>query len=167
MNRFINNTIKKVSMVKGERKKIFSGKVSRYDGNTIECSGFPATIGTLCKVLTDDGNSAEFPSSVKTLQSVPIVAGKPLHSIVFPSYLLTFPENIFFLSPLTIETFLMVLFINLFIFFICVLINYIFCFSSFTLICMLVFGTEDQHTDKSETAETENIINQNTNKENE
>ena len=27
--------------------------------------------------------------------------------------------------------------------------------------------TEDQHTDKSETAETENIINQNTNKENE
>ena len=58
MNRFINNTIKKVSMVNGVRKKIFSGKVSRYDGNTIECSGFPATIGTLCKVLTDDGNSA-------------------------------------------------------------------------------------------------------------
>ena len=53
MNRFINNTIQKVSSVNGQRKKIFSGKVSRYDGNTIECSGFPATIGTLCKVLTD------------------------------------------------------------------------------------------------------------------
>ena len=47
MNRFINNTIQKVSVVNGERKKIFSGRVSRYDGNTIECSGFPATIGTL------------------------------------------------------------------------------------------------------------------------
>ena len=58
MNRFINNTIQKVSSVNGQRKKIFSGKVSRYDGNTIECSGFPATIGTLCKVLTDDGNPA-------------------------------------------------------------------------------------------------------------
>ena len=58
MNRFINNTIQKVSLVNGQRKKIFSGRVSRYDGNTIECSGFPATIGTLCKVLTDDGNPA-------------------------------------------------------------------------------------------------------------
>ena len=58
MNRFINNTIQKVSSVNGQRKKIFSGRVSRYDGNTIECSGFPATIGTLCKVLTDDGNPA-------------------------------------------------------------------------------------------------------------
>ena len=58
MNRFINNTIQKVSVVNGERKKIFSGKVSRYDGNTIECSGFPATIGTLCNVITDDGNPA-------------------------------------------------------------------------------------------------------------
>ena len=42
---------------------------------------------------------AGIPSSVKTLQSVPIVAGKPLHSIVFPSYLVTLPENIFFSFP--------------------------------------------------------------------
>ena len=55
MNRFINKTIQNVANVKGTRTKIYSGKVSRYDGNTIECSGFPATIGTLCKVLTDDG----------------------------------------------------------------------------------------------------------------
>ena len=58
MNRFINGTIQNIAQVKGERKKIFSGKVTRYDGNTIECSGFPATIGTLCKVLTDDGMPA-------------------------------------------------------------------------------------------------------------
>ena len=58
MNRFINNTIQNIAQVKGARKKIFSGGVTRYDGNTIECSGFPATIGTLCKVLTDDGRPA-------------------------------------------------------------------------------------------------------------
>ena len=58
MNRFINKTIQNIAQVKGARKKIFSGKVTRYDGNTIECSGFPATIGTLCKVLTDDGKPA-------------------------------------------------------------------------------------------------------------
>ena len=58
MNRFINNTIQNIAQVKVSRKKIFSGRVTRYDGNTIECSGFPATIGTLCKVLTDDGKPA-------------------------------------------------------------------------------------------------------------
>ena len=58
MNRFINNTIKNIGHLDGKRKPIFSGRVSRYDGNTIECSGFPATIGTLCKVVTDDGNPA-------------------------------------------------------------------------------------------------------------
>ncbi len=58
MNKFVNNTIQNIGLVKGLRKKIYSGRVSRYDGNTIECSGFPATIGTLCKVLTDDGSAA-------------------------------------------------------------------------------------------------------------
>ena len=58
MNRFINNTIKNIGHLDVERKPIFSGRVSRYDGNTIECSGFPATIGTLCKVITDGGNPA-------------------------------------------------------------------------------------------------------------
>jgi len=58
MNRFISNTIKNIGHLDGKRKPIFSGRVSRYDGNTIECSGFPATIGTLCKVVTDDGNPA-------------------------------------------------------------------------------------------------------------
>ena len=58
MNRFINNTIQNIAQVNAKRKKVFSGKVTRYDGNTIECSGFPATIGTLCKVLTDGGEPA-------------------------------------------------------------------------------------------------------------
>ena len=33
-----------------------SGRVSRFDGIMIECSGFPATIGTLCEIDTQDGN---------------------------------------------------------------------------------------------------------------
>ena len=58
MNRFIKNTISKVSTLEAKRKPIFSGRVSRYDGNTIECNGFPATIGTLCRVKADDGKPA-------------------------------------------------------------------------------------------------------------
>jgi len=32
-----------------------SGRVSRFDGHIIECDGFPATIGTLCEVDTQNG----------------------------------------------------------------------------------------------------------------
>ena len=32
-----------------------SGRVSRFDGHIIECDGFPATIGTLCQVDTQNG----------------------------------------------------------------------------------------------------------------
>ena len=35
-----------------------SGRVSRFDGHMIECGGFPATIGTLCRIETEGGNSA-------------------------------------------------------------------------------------------------------------
>ncbi len=35
----------------------FSGRVSRFDGHMIECDGFPATIGTLCQIETQDGNA--------------------------------------------------------------------------------------------------------------
>ena len=31
-----------------------SGRVSRFDGHIIECDGFPATIGTLCEIDTQD-----------------------------------------------------------------------------------------------------------------
>jgi len=33
----------------------FAGHVHRYDGHIIECDGFPATIGTLCSIETQDG----------------------------------------------------------------------------------------------------------------
>ena len=33
-----------------------SGRVSRFDGHIIECDGFPATIGTLCAIDTQEGN---------------------------------------------------------------------------------------------------------------
>ena len=34
------------------------GHVSRYDGQIIECDGFPANIGAICEVETDDGMPA-------------------------------------------------------------------------------------------------------------
>ena len=34
-----------------------SGRVSRFDGHIIECDGFPATIGTLCQVATQKGET--------------------------------------------------------------------------------------------------------------
>ena len=38
------------------RSTSVSGRVSRFDGHIIECDGFPATIGTLCEIDTQDGN---------------------------------------------------------------------------------------------------------------
>ena len=32
-----------------------TGRVSRYDGNLLECDGFPANIGAICEVETDQG----------------------------------------------------------------------------------------------------------------
>ena len=34
-----------------------SGRVSRFDGHIIECDGFPATIGTICQVDTQNGET--------------------------------------------------------------------------------------------------------------
>lgn len=36
------------------RPTSMSGRVSRFDGHIIECDGFPATIGTLCEIDTQD-----------------------------------------------------------------------------------------------------------------
>ena len=33
----------------------YSGRVSRFDGHMVECNGFPATIGTLCKISDSSG----------------------------------------------------------------------------------------------------------------
>ena len=35
---------------------VYSGRVHRFDGHMIECDGFPATIGTLCSVATQEGD---------------------------------------------------------------------------------------------------------------
>ena len=32
---------------------IVSGRVNRYDGQMVECDGFPATIGSLCEIETE------------------------------------------------------------------------------------------------------------------
>ena len=34
-----------------------SGRVSRFDGHIIECDGFPATIGTICQVDVQKGET--------------------------------------------------------------------------------------------------------------
>lgn len=36
----------------------FSGQVLRYDGLILECAGFPASPGTLCRIDTEDGQGA-------------------------------------------------------------------------------------------------------------
>ena len=36
---------------------VYSGRVHRFDGHMIECDGFPATIGTLCSVTTQEGGT--------------------------------------------------------------------------------------------------------------
>ncbi len=35
-----------------------SGRVNRYDGQMVECDGFPATIGSLCEIDTENGMPA-------------------------------------------------------------------------------------------------------------
>ena len=39
----------------GAPAPLYSGRVHRFDGHMIECDGFPATIGTLCSVATQEG----------------------------------------------------------------------------------------------------------------
>ena len=39
----------------GTPAPVYSGRVHRFDGHMIECDGFPATIGTLCSVATQEG----------------------------------------------------------------------------------------------------------------
>ena len=41
----------------GTPSPVYSGRVHRFDGHMIECDGFPATIGTLCSVATQEGDN--------------------------------------------------------------------------------------------------------------
>ncbi len=49
------NLIENVEVSLKPTNLILSGKVSRYDGNLLECDGFPANIGAICEVETDQG----------------------------------------------------------------------------------------------------------------
>ena len=46
----LSDSIKALSM---QTPVIVSGKVNRYDGQMVECDGFPATIGSLCEIETE------------------------------------------------------------------------------------------------------------------
>ncbi len=46
--------ISDIDMAAGKRQLSMFGHVSRFDGQMIECGGFPANIGSLCHVETDD-----------------------------------------------------------------------------------------------------------------
>ena len=47
-----------IDMAAGKRQLSMFGHVSRFDGQMIECGGFPANIGSLCHVETDDDTPA-------------------------------------------------------------------------------------------------------------
>ena len=46
-----------ISATQQRTRSTISGRVSRFDGIMIECSGFPATIGTLCEIQAQDGGT--------------------------------------------------------------------------------------------------------------
>ena len=50
--------VSRINRLAVERPMSVYGHVSRYDGQMIECNGFPANIGALCQVETDAGESA-------------------------------------------------------------------------------------------------------------
>ena len=47
-----------ITAINEDRQLSMFGHVSRFDGQMIECGGFPANIGSLCSVETDDDNPA-------------------------------------------------------------------------------------------------------------
>ena len=48
----------KVKSTRLEKNFVISGRVSKFDGVMISCDGFPANIGTLCSIETDNGQLA-------------------------------------------------------------------------------------------------------------
>ena len=58
MSDLSNSLIADIGDVSTGRQLSMFGHVSRFDGHMIECGGFPANIGSLCQVETDDKGSA-------------------------------------------------------------------------------------------------------------
>ncbi len=55
MLNFTENLIENISISLKPKDTKLAGKVSKYDGNLLECDGFPANIGAICEVETDNG----------------------------------------------------------------------------------------------------------------
>ena len=58
MNQLSDMLISKVKRLAVDQPMAIYGHVSRYDGQMVECNGFPANIGALCKIETDGVESA-------------------------------------------------------------------------------------------------------------
>ena len=58
MNRLSDTLISKVNRLAVDQPMAIYGHVSRYDGQMVECNGFPANIGALCHIETDGAESA-------------------------------------------------------------------------------------------------------------
>ena len=58
MARLSENLQSGIQSLTMDRHLSMFGHVSRYDGQVIECGGFPANIGSLCSVETDDDTPA-------------------------------------------------------------------------------------------------------------
>jgi len=57
MNGALEQIISDIDALTFEKPLQLSGCVSRFDGHIIECDGFPATIGTICQVVTQKGKT--------------------------------------------------------------------------------------------------------------
>ncbi len=57
MKDFFNEVSKDITQLNFHKPISFSGKVNRFDGNIIQCDGFPAHVGTLCKVQISNTDS--------------------------------------------------------------------------------------------------------------
>jgi flagellum-specific ATP synthase len=58
MKDFFDGLSKDIRSIKINKPVLFSGKVNRFDGNIVQCEGFPAHVGTLCKIQTADDRFA-------------------------------------------------------------------------------------------------------------
>ena len=58
MNQLSDMLISKVNRLTVDQPMAIYGHVSRYDGQMVECNGFPANIGALCHIETDGAESA-------------------------------------------------------------------------------------------------------------
>ena len=58
MKDFFESLAEDIKSIRVSKPVLFSGKVNRFDGNIEQCEGFPAHVGTLCKIQTADGKLA-------------------------------------------------------------------------------------------------------------